>query len=47
MKPFSFIKSIDVRSTSSRKIISKYGPNVSNCKTQATMLKKLMSLSDE
>ena len=39
VKPFSFITSIDVRSTLSRQIINRYGANVSPCSTPATMSK--------
>ena len=45
VKLFSFIISIDVRSTESRLIINKYGINISIYKTSATMSKKSVSKS--
>ena len=47
LKPFYFIKSIDVLSTYSRQIINRYGANVSPCSTPATMLKLSVSPSDK
>ena len=47
VKPFSFIKSIDVHSTSSRQIINIYATNVIPCKNPASMSKKLIFSSDE
>ena len=47
VKPFSFIRSIVVRSTSSRHIMNRYGANVSPCRTPATILKKSLSPSGE
>ena len=39
LKPFSFIKSIDVLKTKSTQIIYRYEANVSPCSTSATMSK--------
>ena len=47
VKTFSFIRSIDVPSTSFTQIINKYSANVSPCKTPATMLKMLVLPSGE
>ena len=47
VKPFSFIKSIDVWSTKCRQIINRYGANVSPCITYMTMSKKSVSSSSE
>ena len=47
LKPFSFIKFIDVLSTLSRQIINRYGANVSPCSIPATMSKKSVSPSGE
>ena len=43
-KPFSFIRSIDVRRLYSMKIINKYGDNVSADKTSSAMSKKYQFL---
>ena len=47
VNPFSFIRSIDVRSTQSRHFMNRYGTNVSSCKTPATMSKMSVTPSGE
>ena len=44
VKPFSFIRLIDVRSTKSRLVINKFGVHLSPCKTSTTMSKKSVSI---
>ena len=46
VKPFSFIKSIDVRSTLSQQIINRYGATVSLYSTPVTMSKTSVFLSN-
>ena len=47
VKPFSFIKSIDVWSKKSRQIMKKYHANVFSCKTLPTLSNKSVSPSVE
>ena len=46
-KPFTFIRSIDVRSTQAKQYINIYDTNESPYKTPVTLSKKLESPSDE
>ena len=43
VKPFYFIRFIDVRNMYSRQIMNKYGANVAPCMTLATMIKMMVS----
>ena len=47
IKPFSFIRSMEVYTTQSRQSINKYGAKVSPCRTRATMLEKSVLPPDE
>ena len=47
MKLFSFIKSIDARSTYSRQSLNKYGANFSLCRTRATTTKSMSSSGEQ
>ena len=47
VKPFSLIKSIDVRSAQSMQNLNRYGASVFPCRTPATMTKKSVSQSSE